>query len=644
VSIPLAQLGLTDQPDFDGFWIQDRSGKAQAAFYIDDLQLQTGTPPPPVTNAPISIAVDANQEVHPINPLVYGMAFASAAQLAELNVPLNRSGGNSETRYNWKINAHNHAADFYFESLGDDPAVAGAAADSFVQGNKSAGADTMITIPTVGWAPKLGANRGKLGSYSIKKYGPQTGNDAQWFADAGNGISTTNKIPITWNDPNDANVPADVAFQQPWVEHLVGKWGTAPQGGVRYYLMDNEVSLWQSTHRDVHPIGPKMAEIRDKIIAYGGMVKTIDPGALVVGPEEWGWSGYFYSGYDQQVAPSNHWSKFPDKEANGGWEYLPWILDQMKKQEQATGKRLLDVFTVHYYPQGGEYGNDVSPAMQARRNRSTRSLWDTNYVDETWIKDKIGLIPRLKNWVARFYPGTQIGITEYSWGADGHISGALAQADALGIMGREGVDVATRWTTPNTGTPAYNAIRLYRNYDGQKSVFGGQSVRCSAPNPDTLSAFAATRVGDGALTVMLVNKQASLAQPIALSITNFSGGQVHAWHLNSSNQIARLPDLVVTNNVLSTTLAPQSITLLVISSIPTGPAPPVLKLRATASGLGYELWLNGTRGAAYVVEKSLNLALWESWATNIVTSDSGFTTPLRTSRETAFFRAYAAGN
>ena len=32
------------------------------------------------------------------------------------------------------------------------------------------------------------------------------------------------------------------------------------------------------------------------------MVKSNDPNALVCGPEEWGWPGYLYSGYDQQWA------------------------------------------------------------------------------------------------------------------------------------------------------------------------------------------------------------------------------------------------------------------------------------------------------------------------------------------------------
>ena len=41
-----------------------------------------------------------------------------------------------------------------------------------------------------------------------------------------------------------------------------------------------------------------MQEIRDKLFDYAGKVKAIDPNALVLGPEEWGWPGYLYSGYD----------------------------------------------------------------------------------------------------------------------------------------------------------------------------------------------------------------------------------------------------------------------------------------------------------------------------------------------------------
>ena len=114
-----------------------------------------------------------------------------------------------------------------------------------------------------------------------------------------------------------------------------------------------------------------MDEVRDKHLAYAAMVKASDPGALVLGPEEWGWSGYLYSGYDQQYAPPTNWTRFPDRENHGGWDYVPWLLAQFRQHEQTTGQRLLDVLTVHYYPQGGEFSDDTSTSMQLRRNRST---------------------------------------------------------------------------------------------------------------------------------------------------------------------------------------------------------------------------------------------------------------------------------
>ena len=67
--------------------------------------------------------------------------------------------------------------------------------------------------------------------------------------------------PITWNNPNDANFPTNSVFQQGYVQHLINSWGASTNGGVRYYLMDNEHSIWYSTHQDVHPIGPTMQEI-----------------------------------------------------------------------------------------------------------------------------------------------------------------------------------------------------------------------------------------------------------------------------------------------------------------------------------------------------------------------------------------------
>ena len=523
--------------------------------------------------ATVTIRVDAADSRHPINPNVYGVAHATTAQLNDLNAPLHRNGGNNTTRYNWQLNADNRGNDWYYQSIADNSATAGERGDSFLTSSRAANATAMLTVPLIPWVAKVGPGRAKLASFSIAKYGPQTGNDWQWFPDAGNGIRTNGQF-VTGNDPNDASVPSTSVFQRGWIQHLVNRWGTNANGGLRYYILDNEPSLWHATHRDVHPTGATMDEVRDLMIEYGAMIKTVDPSALVVGPEEWGWSGYLFSGFDQQYGSINGWSFLPDRANHGGADYLPWLLDELRQNHAATGRRLLDVFTVHYYPQSGEFSDDVSATMQQRRNRSTRSLWDPAYVDQSWINDRVQLIPRLKNWVGAHYPGTSIGITEYNWGAENHINGATAQADIYGIFGREGLDMAARWATPATSTPTYKAMKMYRNYDGSKSTFGDVSVAATVPNPDGVAAFAAERSSDRALTVMVINKDASTTAATINLVNVAHRGSAQVWQLTAANAINRLPDVGFGGNSFAATLPPQSITLFVLPGGAPAPTAP----------------------------------------------------------------------
>ncbi len=523
-------------------------------------------------NPAVTVAIDANANRHAINPNIYGVAHASTTLLNDLNSPLNRNGGNNASRYNWLLNADNRANDWYYQSIGYGSAVVGEMGDTFIANSRAANAQAMLTIPLLDWVAKLGANRGKLASFSIAKYGAQTGNDWQWFPDAGNGILSGSNQYVTGNDPNDANVPSNSTFQQNWVNHLVSQWGTAANGGLRYYLLDNEPSIWHATHRDVHPIGATMEEMRDKTLDYAAKIKASDPSALVVGLEEWGWSGYTLSGYDQQYGSLHGWNNLPDRANHGGWDYLPWLLDQLRQNQVSTGKRLLDVFSVHYYPQGGEFWGDTSNTLQLLRNRSTRSLWDPNYTDESWIGSKVQLIPRLKSWVNTYYPGTLTALTEYNWGAEGHINGATTQADIYGIFGREGLDMATRWTTPDPSSPTYKAMKMYRNYDGNKSTFGETSVSATVPNPDNVSCFAAQRSSNGTLTVMVISKYLSGNTPVTLSLANFaSSGAAQVWQLTSANVIRRLNDVGYSGGSLAATVPSQSITLFVVTGTPTAP-------------------------------------------------------------------------
>ncbi|HTV41090.1 MAG TPA: glycoside hydrolase family 44 protein [Candidatus Sulfotelmatobacter sp.] len=644
-SVPLSQLDVADEPNFTGFVIQDALGETQPTFYVDDISLVSATNTASNgTNAMVTVQINTLANRHAISPQIYGVAFATSNQLADLNFTMNRMGGNNETRDNWEINAHNLDADWYFESYPDSASTTpGNTVDAFVANSKESSAQPLITISMIGWMPYLGSGRAILYSYSTNKYGPQKSTDP-YLPAAGDGLSSTNNNqPITWNNPDDANFPTNANFEQGLVQHLMQQWGASTNGGVGYYIMDNEHSIWFQTHQDIHPVGPTMQEIWGDMRTYASMVKSNDPNALVLGPEEWGWSGYLYSGYDQQWAGQHgdyNPNDYPDRTANGDWYYCPWLLHQFQLYQNTNQQRLLDYFTVHCYPQENNVnGNAVDPTTELLRNQSTRIFWDSNYVDPSWINSVIALIPLMKTWVATNYPGTKIGITEYNWGAEPYMNGATAQADILGIFGSQGLDLATRWETPTNTSPTYLAMKMYRNYDGNKSTFGDTSVQTTVPDPDDLDAFAAVRSSDGALTVMVINKDITNATPVTLSISNLtitSAAQV--WQL-AGGSLSQLASVQVTNGILSQVLPSQSVTLFVVPSVP----PFQLQASAGHPAGRLLLWLYSQQGSSYMLQSSSNLTTWQDVSTNLLSSNSiSFLIPI-TNSASMFYRAAFMG-
>jgi hypothetical protein len=515
-------------------------------------------------NAPVAVTVNATANQRAINPLIYGVAWATQSQLQLLNAPLNRAGGDSSSTYNWALNADNPGFNWFFESRTETGGSApGALIDNFIAANNAAGAQSMVTIPMIGWVANLGANRATLPAYSTTKYGAQCATDP-YLPTAGDGLKTDCATDITGNNPLDAYVADSTGNERNWLVHIFTRWGGAARQGPHYYLMDNEPTDWFETHRDVAPIAPHATVTETDVVTYSALVKSVDRNALVAAPEEWGWWALLYSAYDQQWLPLNGFngSKAPDRtQIMGGLDYMPWLLQQWKKAGHPV-----DVVSVHYYPQGGEYSSTVTTAMQLLRNQSTRELWDPNYVSQSWQDSVIDLIPQLQSWVSTYYyAGTPIGITEYDWGADAYINGATAQADIFGIFGTQGVSMAARLDAPDPSTPTFKAMQMYRNYDGHLSTFGDTSVSAVVPDPDNLSAFAALRTVDGALTVMAISKVLTGSTALTVSIANFSAGaQATAYQLTAANQIVALPVVAVAGGKIVMSLPPQSITLLVI--------------------------------------------------------------------------------
>lgn len=575
IDVPLTALGNPATLS-DLYW-QDTTGGPQAAFYLDDIQLINAglpipTPVPPGVGPALS--VNAQADAQPISPDIYGMNYADEALAADLNLPVRRWGGNSTTRYNWQSDLSNTGSDWYFENIPQGGSVStlpdGSAADLFVEQDRRTGTRTIMTVPLIGWVAKSSSPRDHPFACGFKRsiYGNQQDADWQWDADCGNGV-LTNGQPITTNTPLDTSTAISPTFVANWVTHLIGRYGTAANGGVKFYNLDNEPMLWNSTHRDAHPQPVTYNELRDRTYQYAAAIKAADASAQTLGPVLWGWCAYFYSAADGCGAGS-------DYAAHNDTPFVPWYLQQMQSYEQQPGgARILDYLDLHYYPQA--HGVSLSPAgnaaTQALRLRSTRSLWDATYIDESWISDAapggvaVRLIPRMRDWVSANYPGTKLAMTEYNWGALDHLNGALAQADVLGLFGREGLDLAALWGPPASNEPGAFAFRMYRNYDGQDRAFGETSVRAASANQDRVAIYAAKRGVDQALTLMIINKSPTETLTSTVSLAGFDPSliaQVYRYSAANLNAIVRPADQAIEPGGFTAALPASSITLIVI--------------------------------------------------------------------------------
>ncbi|MCB9420716.1 MAG: hypothetical protein H6667_12990 [Ardenticatenaceae bacterium] len=570
----LVELWLDDR-EFDpvyeyvtGLYIKNDADLIRP-FYVDDVNIITLDPLSGVetaTESPLLIAVDAERDVRPISPLIYGMNFASPDLVQELQIPVNRWGGNATTRYNWQIDATNRGADWYFmntpnENENPDALPAGSASDGFIAANQGIDAETILTIPIIGWTAK---NREINCGFSVEKYGEQA-EVAPDNEDCGNGIRPDGTL-ITDTVATDTSLAVGENFTQQWLDYLQREFGQADDGGVKFYSLDNEPTLWNVTHRDIHPEPVGYDELLNRTEQYAALIKETDPTAQVLGPVLWGWTAYFYSGIDV-ASGENYWRNPPDQSEHEDLPLVAWYLQELNAYEETNGTRLLDYFDLHYYPQAD--GIALQPvgdaANQALRLRSTRSLWDPTYVDESWIDEPVQLIPRMREWVDTYYPETKIAISEYNWGAADDINGALTQADVLGIFGREGVDLATLWESPDVDSPLAYAFRMFRNYDGQNGKFGDTAVWSTSENQDLVSVYSALDSETGSLYIMLINKDPDLPVATRFQIENFPRPQSVTLYRYDADNLDEIVSETIDLNTESVLLPPYSINLYVLS-------------------------------------------------------------------------------
>ncbi len=501
---------------------------------------------------PVTYTINTSLERNPISKYIYGENMNSVIYpLASIR----RLGGNRLSSFNWETNFSNAGFDYFYQndswlpsSLGlnvlpvSDYTKAGSCLKTFHNASLAQGAMSLITLPMAGYV----ANDAS---------GPVTGAEV---APSSRWATVVNKKPSAFTLTPNTN--DGVVYVNEELNFLLNSYGNSTTAtGVKGYIMDNEPGLWSTQFSTMRTNSVTYNELLTKSINLASTIKQMDPGALVFGSEAWGF---------------NEWWNLQNASDAGNYSGDHWFIDtylkQMKLAEAAAQKRLLDVFTIHYYSAvPGVNGNpdDISSTGRFNRMDCTRSLWEPNYQENSQIiawgfAGEFPLIPHIKNSINTYYPGTKFGITEYDFGAHTDISGGIAQADALGIFGRNEVDYATIWGTVNGYVKT--AFDLYLNYDGNQSKYG--SIKVQAISGDVPNSTIYASANDNTNTVLhsIVNNKnetTTIAATIQIQ-SSINYDHVEAYYFNQANTVINhvtLPANAINNNILKYNIPPYSV-------------------------------------------------------------------------------------
>ena len=498
--------------------------------------------------ADITVFVDATEPGHAISPLIYGMNMGGAEALPKTGIPFWRIGGNRWSAYNWENNASNAGNDWNWQNdayLGGGTTPGEAAAARMRLALADGDAHVMVTLAMAG---RVAADF----DGPVAGDGSEAGTDR--FVDACPQKPGAFAFPP---DPDD-----DCVYQDEFAAHLLDEFSAA--AGRIVFSLDNEPDLWSSTHSEIHPDPATYAEVGQKSVALAAAVRQVAPDAGI-----YGYAGFGYYGFVSLAGA-------PDAGEHG--DFIDYFLQTFAQAETEHGARLLDVLDVHWYPEARGGGERITSdadgaAICAARMQAPRSLWDPGYVEDSWISnDVLGgpimLLPWLFGRIGANYPGTGLSVSEYYYGGGAHICGAIAQADVLGIFGREGVQAANLWHLGDTDDAFIRAaFDMFLNFDGGGSRFGPRGLVVEVSDTETFSAYAAKREGiDYETTLVLINKrdvpvtvsirardyqQFAFGRVFQLSPDSPAPAEVDTFQLSGTNAgILTLPATTVTTLVL----------------------------------------------------------------------------------------------
>jgi len=473
----------------------------------------------------IAIEVKANSGRIPVSPYLYGRnnsfsdVFGTATSASSISLYKEAGlrftrdgGGNNSTKYNWRKKLSSHP-DWYNNVYNHDWDYS----SKSIQSNMP-GMQTMWSFQLIGKAAANKNNNFNDWAYNSSKWWEGCGQNLAGggVVNAAGGTKASkegdpSKYLMNWNSDSTIGI----------LDHFFGAGGIGLKPDqFQYWNMDNEPEIWNGTHDDVMPVQIPADSFMTLYFETAKKARAKFPAIKLVGP-----------------VPANEWQWFnwgnESLKINGQYYcWLEYFIKRVADEQKATGIRLLDVVDIHFYP------GETSDAQVLQLHRV---FFDKNYsypgangirkINGGWdtSQNKEYILQRVREWLNKHLGeghGVGLAITEMDVEASNTNVRSVLYASILGTFASQGVEVYTPWTWK---IGMWEVLHLFSRYSREISV----STTSSAEN--TVSGYSTLSAKGDSLTLILVNRDISLAKNAVVNIADFGvkDGTFNTYQLSS---------------------------------------------------------------------------------------------------------------
>ncbi len=516
-----------------------------------------------VLGAQVNINIDFNQSGKPYSKYIFGknnslsdnenmpLTASEWTRIKDAGITLFReNGGNNSTKYNWqrKLGSHPDWYNNVFEHNWDYTT------QSFLDNLPEDEIQIMFGFQLLGKAAMSNAHNFDSWSY----------NQSQWWDGVHQNLAGGGQVNTSGGGQALINGNPDL-YLEDWpaesttgiLDHWFGEGGLGFDiNKCRFWCMDNEPGIWNGTHDDVVEDDQTMEEYIQKYFAVAKEARSKYPDIKLVGPilaNEWQW----YSWHNNSINYKGN-----------NYNAMEYFIKRIAEEEEQSGVRLLDVFSIHFYPSS----NNVEEVVQYHRvffyvNYEYPEANGVKKVNGGWDNsiNKEFVFKRVQNWLSQYLGNNhqvELAVTETGVNINDPDGVAVWYASTLGEFMKNNVLIYTPWSWQES---MWEVLHLFSN-SSEPTYYHSNSS-----NEEIISCYATVNEVTNKATCFIVNRDISNTQSVNINLggARIVNQNIKAQELNnlkisqtffsSKNNALSDKEIIEVENTIEVSMNPLSV-------------------------------------------------------------------------------------